>query len=280
MKQRILSYFITKKLWLVGAFSFAVIGGFLFHLFATVQIEAQSPSNFLPEPEIADSNSFDVIQTVPVGQLQTTDAKEIVVAFNQPLIPLGKVDSSDLEPFKIEPKINGKFRWYGSSVAAFLPSEPLEPGRSYSILVPAGLKDLEGRSLKQARSFSFHTDPLKLSYTTPTNGSMIEYNQTIFVKFNMAVSKEMVKPFIELTANNRPLNFSIEPANADYYFSEDESIQQAIEIRPTVALPRDAKIELSLKKGLPLLNGKPGLIADENISFNTPGPVTVELFDN
>ena len=277
MNQRILSYFITKRLWLIGVFSFAAIGGFLFYLFATAQIEAQSPSGFLPEPEIADSNSFDVIQTVPIGQLQTTDAKEIVVAFNQPLIPLGKVDSSDLEPFKIEPKLNGKFRWYGSSVAAFLPSEPLEPGRSYSILVPAGLKDIEGRSLKQARSFSFHTKPLTVLYTEPSKESMIEYDQSIFIEFNLPVSKDNIKPFIELTANNNRINFSIDVASNREYSSNDESIQQGIEVRPTVSLPRNSKIKLVLKKGLPLTNGKPGLIADETITLNTPGPVTVSL---
>lgn len=237
-------------------------------------IEARNPT-YLPEP-ISDPNTFEVVQAVPQGDLPAAAAREIVVSFSQPVIPLGKVDSSSVEPFKLDPPVSGRFRWYGSSVAAFVPSAPLEAGRSYSIVVPATLKDLEGRSIKEGRSFAFETQGLKLSYLSPGDKSTIDYNPTFSASFNLPVSADGAKGFIDLWAGGEKVDFRVQYPEGDDS-SEDESKEQRLLIQPTSALPRGARVVLRLRPGLPMKGQAGGLQEQAIRNYDTYGPVSVDL---
>ncbi|EHQ05470.1 alpha-2-macroglobulin domain protein [Leptonema illini DSM 21528] len=274
MKNR-LAFFSSSKSRLLFLIAATALGGFAFF---TAKMEAQTPPGYLPEPDI-DSNSLQVIQAVPAGQLPSTAAKEIVVSFNQALIPLGKVDSSDLKPFRIEPEISGRFRWYGSSVAAFLPDGPLKAGTHYTIIVPAGLKDLQGRALKADRTFSFHTEALKVDYMYPSDGVTVDYTPSIRVRFNLPVDPSTAKPFVEMRAGNTTVPVELEGPDADQYIGDDDVPQQHMRIRPARPLPRGAQVTLVLKKGLPISGQEGGLAQEFTRKYQTYGPVSVTFED-
>ncbi len=238
------------------------------------QMEAQSPAAYLPEPAV-DSNSLEVLQAIPSGQVPSTAVKEIVVSFNQALIPLGKVDSSDLKPFRIEPKISGRFRWYGSSVAAFLPDNPLQPGVQYRIVVPAGLKDLKGRRLKADRTFSFQTEALKLDYLYPSATNRIGYTPSFSMRFNLPVDPERALRFIKLRAGNAVLPVKLDTSGPSYAAPGEE--QRYLVVTPAKPLPRNATVTLVLQKGLPIAGQNGGLPKAFSRTYRTYGPVSVSL---
>lgn len=260
---------------LVSSLVATALGGFAFF---TAKMEAQTPPGYLPEPDI-DSNSLQVIQAVPVGQLPSTAIQEIVVSFNQSIIPLGSVDSSDLKPFRIEPEIPGRFRWYGSSVAAFLPERPLRAGVEYRLIVSKGLKDLQGRELKSDYINSFSTEGLKVSYIYPSQEDPIDYTPSILVNFNLPVDLSAVKPYVLMTAGNTVIPVALEGPRADQYIPEDDDPHRYMTIRPQKPLPRGSRVTLVLKKGLPIAGQDGGLAEDFTVVYQTRGPLSVTLLN-
>ncbi|MCB1140273.1 MAG: hypothetical protein KDK23_16060, partial [Leptospiraceae bacterium] len=76
-----------------------VLSGFLLLLVAGLWKAFDRPlealpaaiTNPLPEPEMPDPNVLQIIQASPQGKLETAQLdQEIVVVFNQPMVPLGR----------------------------------------------------------------------------------------------------------------------------------------------------------------------------------------------
>ncbi len=64
-----------------------------------------------------------VTSAAPEGELQTLEqANEIRVVFSEPMIVIGKVPQPLRPPFvRIEPAIEGTFRWSGTNTLIFRP---------------------------------------------------------------------------------------------------------------------------------------------------------------
>jgi Tol biopolymer transport system component len=63
---------------------------------------------------------------------------------------------SDDDPIQLSPPVAGRVRWDGRTVA-FLPNEPLEPGQTYTVTIPAGLQSQQGRPLLEPIQWQFTT---------------------------------------------------------------------------------------------------------------------------
>jgi Tol biopolymer transport system component len=63
---------------------------------------------------------------------------------------------SDDDPIQLSPPVAGRVRWDGRTVA-FLPNEPLEPGQTYTVTIPAGLESQQGRPLLEPIQWQFTT---------------------------------------------------------------------------------------------------------------------------
>jgi len=63
---------------------------------------------------------------------------------------------SEQEPIQLSPPVAGSVRWDGR-IIAFLPTEPLAPGTTYSVIIPAGLQSQQGRPLLTPIQWQFTT---------------------------------------------------------------------------------------------------------------------------
>jgi TolB protein len=63
---------------------------------------------------------------------------------------------SDQEPIQLSPPAAGTVRWDGRTIA-FLPHEPLDPGVTYTVTIPAGLQSQQGRPLLRPIQWQFTT---------------------------------------------------------------------------------------------------------------------------
>ena len=280
------AYFQTHgKRGILPAFSAVFLSGLLLLLLTGIWRAANPALEALPaaitnplqEPEAPNPNILQVIQGSPRGLLETAQLdQEIVVVFNHPMVPLGRVEEAKREVIKIEPEIDGAIRWYGTRVAAFIPEAPLKPGSSYTVTV-AKQKALNGKEMTGSYSFQFRTPPLKMHYSYPYSGNRIPYDQDFKLYFNYPVSLNDIKRMGRLMADGRPVAFEVsydlDPDDA----TESDVTRSSVRIVPSARLPRDAKVQLILKKGLPPIDGNDGLEQDTIIHYQTYGPLQVSL---
>ncbi|MEQ8353432.1 MAG: alpha-2-macroglobulin family protein [Leptospiraceae bacterium] len=282
------AYFrIHGRAGIIPAVAFVFLSGFLSLLLAGLWRAVDRPlealpaaiSNPLEEPGAPNPNILEVIQASPRGLLETAQLEqEIIVVFNHPMVPLGRVEEAKRESFRIEPAIKGKIRWYGTRVAAFIPEEPLKPGSSYKITVPEQ-KALNGKEMAKSYSFSFRTPPLKLHYSYPYSGNRIRYEEEFKLYFNYPVSIRDIQRMGKILANGRPVGFeaTYRMDDSDDSDLESEESRSRVRLIPKEELPRNAKIQIILGKGLPPEGGNDGLEQEAVITYQTYGPLEVSL---
>ncbi|MBQ1661931.1 MAG: Ig-like domain-containing protein, partial [Treponema sp.] len=106
-----------------------------------------------PNEEVPSSVSFPSVQ----------------IQFSKPVVPLQKlgepITKSDV--VTISPKLNGVFRWYGTSLLSFDCSDALIPQKEYAITVNPDLKSADGTAISGPVCYTFHTEELKLKSVVP-----------------------------------------------------------------------------------------------------------------
>lgn len=110
------------------------------------------------QSEISVENSpFEVLMVSP-STTSVADVQQLSVTFNKPVVPLGDYEklAKDFQ-FSVVPKVACQWRWLNSSTIACQLNTPLPPSTSYKIIVPAGIKALDGTSLKTEKSETFTT---------------------------------------------------------------------------------------------------------------------------
>ncbi|MDR2422560.1 MAG: hypothetical protein LBE01_04205 [Deltaproteobacteria bacterium] len=121
------------------------------------QGESPSPSPNQPElgleafPPVSDQE-LRILQFQPSGQVQSLS--QVIVAFNQPMIPLGQYDKVPAGALELTPTIPGQTRWLNEYVLAFVPEKPLTGSLNLTAKVKAGLKSLVGTELAEGASIS------------------------------------------------------------------------------------------------------------------------------
>lgn len=230
--------------------------------------------NLQSDPEVSKkyaNTSLEIVQSSPQGMVSVNDlSREIVVVFNQPMVPLAKLKNITSGVLKVTPGIKGRYRWYGSRVNSFIPSEKMKPGTRYTVTIPASTRSLSKQTLKKDYTFSFKSPALKFSYSSPYKNSTIQYNQEFMVHFNYPVKISEIKKYINLQSNGISRGFNISrPKN--------NNNSRSVLIKPDSNFPRDARISLTLNKGLPPDGGNAGLEKEITLLFKTYGPLKAEL---
>lgn len=234
------------------------------------------------EPPAPRTDILTIIQYSPSGPISSGDSgREIVVVYNQPIIPLATLKKTARSTFQISPPIKGKFKWHGSRVNAFIPEAGYDPGTRYTVTVPAGLQAINGMKLEKEFSFTFQTPPLQVSSVSPYRDSDIEYEKPFVVRFNYPVSPQEVKKYTQLTAEGQEHPFKItynqSPNEEGISSSEAADRKKSLEITPAKPFPRDAKVVLSIRSGLLPMKGNMGLEKDYNVTYKTYGPLHVKI---
>ncbi len=114
----------------------------------------------------AGDKTLEVVQAGPAGEIHNLqEANEIRVLFSEPMVALGKIPEPVAAPFfKINPAVEGSFRWSGTRLLIFTPShsETLPYATKYTVTVDAPASSLEGSRLAKPYQFSFTTPTVHL----------------------------------------------------------------------------------------------------------------------
>lgn len=241
----------------------------------------------IPEGEKRD---VEVLYVAPSGGTEhLAEVREIMVSFNQPMVPLEGVPEFESKgPLDIKPEIKGRYRWRGTSTLYFIPDEPLVGGTQYTCTVPRGTKSLMGSFLKSDYSWEFTTARPDLINSRPyDNDNWIELDHNIYLLFNQKMSPDKAKQYIELITRSsdgfekhrafktRVMTQAEEEARGSYWKPE-----KTIVLDPDKDLPIENEIMITLKEGLPAALGNYGMEHERTVIFYTYNNFRFEGLDD
>ncbi len=164
-----------------------------------------------------DEDGLFVMDFQPAGQLPTAvKYPAVYVQFSKPVVPVAKLgqpsDKSDL--MKIEPPLEGVFRWYGTSLLSFDASEAIIPQREYTVTLSDSIVSVDGSPISGQRIFTFRTEPLKLESITPgykaaldgfwvdNNDLPVEDARSLALYFSYPVETREIAKYLEIVDGN------------------------------------------------------------------------------
>lgn len=95
------------------------------------------------------------------------------ITFSKPVMSLESIEDSKAHPrppvARIEPAIEGEWRWLGSASAEFVPKAQVPYSTPYRVTVLKGLRAIDGSELKSDYVFNFRTPTVNLESISPAN---------------------------------------------------------------------------------------------------------------
>lgn len=170
------------------------------------------------------------------------------VLFSEPVAALEALNKQEAtsEYVSITPKINGVFRWKGSSLLCFDASEPCEPQGYYTISVNPQMKSLYGKQIEGETTFTTAATALKITWFAvglkyaeekhvrfDNNDVPPEAAKDILVQFNYDIEAQKAAAISTITAGNKKLNFTTAQGKPDvvaYHITDELAAQTNVKI--------------------------------------------------
>lgn len=217
----------------------------------------------------------------PHGELPAElEYPSVWVLFSQPIVPVSRLgssaDGSDI--LKIEPHLDGIYRWYGTKLLSFEASEKGLPQHIYNIRINDQLVSLCGKQLSGRSSFSFHTEYLSLVSVVPGRGGVFTKDEVpvseasrISLVFNYPVNLEVISKYIKVSSKGKNYQFNIErPKDPEGRLSKEELSRYAV-LELIGDLEEDSRVSVLMIKGARSEFSYIGTPVDEEKSFKTFG---------
>ena len=249
-----------------------------------------SVNYFSPSPEGSDGEGvyesddpMEVADRGPEGALPEENGCPVIyAALTQPAVPLSRLGAvlTDYPYLEIDPPAEGVYRWYGSRLISFEPSEKLLSEQEYRVTVKKGLPSLGGKTLSRDVTFSFFTEPLDVTAFypgtpgEPWQGDLEEIPpeaaRKITVCFNHDIDPGVVTTYLKISSRLGDHGYTASPP-------EGEELPLSF-INRTLVLTLDElpetgdRVILSLPKGSRSREGGTGLGEEISRSFTTLSP--------
>jgi alpha-2-macroglobulin len=134
-----------------------------------------------------------VVSVGPEGEIAALEeAREIRIAFSEPMLPLGVIPRRVQPAFvKISPALPGTYRWSGTTILIFTPDpkRPLPFATTFQITIDRSATAASGRTLARSATFRFTTPTVKLlSADWYRRGGRYDGALVVALRFNQRVS--------------------------------------------------------------------------------------------
>jgi uncharacterized protein YfaS (alpha-2-macroglobulin family) len=160
--------------------------------------------------------TLQVTQVFPLDGATGVEASSLITAmFNRPVVPLAtsQDQANQVQPLSISPQVAGQGEWLNTSTYIFRPDEPLVGNTTYSVSVPAGLRDVSGSDesqLAQSVSWKFTTEAPSVDriavpdlITHPQDYySDMPLNATFSIRFRQPMDQSSTQSAFSLMSND------------------------------------------------------------------------------
>lgn len=257
----------------------------------TIQAAFALPATDAPPAPVATSAPLEVTRFVPEGEVELAPA--LSVTFSQPMVAVSsQTEAAAIVPVTLTPQPQGKWRWLGAQTLVFQPDA--EGGRlpmatNYTVTIPAGTKSALGNLLREAKTFTFATPPLKFENFSPGESSTSAARDSlIFLEFNQRIDQSSVLEHLKL----RPAGVaaSLRLATPEE-IAADPGVSELVKAAPPGrslvaravaangatkdALPADTQIKIVLSPGARSAEGPRATVKEESLTFKTHGLLKV-----
>jgi alpha-2-macroglobulin len=204
----------------------------------------------IAQPAVSDT--LKIRRMTPTG-LDVPTGQQIVITFNQPVVPLGRMERDATEiPITITPALQCQWRWLNSTnLACQLDDEnALKPATRYEVYVAPGIMTESKQTLNAPFHATFITERPTISYTSFQTWQAPGMPK-IWVNFNQTVTPESVAQHLYFQKPNKervPVRVELPPNDKDEPFSLKHS--SAWIVSPQILLPLDTKIILRVESGI------------------------------
>ncbi len=224
-----------------------------------------------------------ILSAAPNGQVSDVDESRVAqVVFNQPMVALegvGWLDTTKAGPIVLEPQVRGRYRWKGTDVLEFTPTEPFPLNTQFAARIPAGTRSaVSGARLAQDYRWTFSTPRPEVTDVRPwpkTTAQDCKYaafrsDQTIYVHFSDPIDAKRCVPFVQLNPFS-PLELSTPDSlnEIQNYFGWCENKEDVLRIRPKTQWALNTGYRVILKAGLPGKVGHMGMAQADTFQFAT-----------
>ena len=250
----------------------------------TVIEEQFPPQETIPTPQAGSIQPLEVVRFAPQGEIPL--APFVSVTFNQPMVPLGRLNDLTAKdvPVVITPELSGTWRWLGTKTLTFEYDsdliDRLPKSTEYTVSIPAGTKSVNGGVLAEAITWSFSTPAPKVISMYPENIPQA-LEPLIFLHFDQRIDPAKVLDTITLYAGAGKAELRL--ATEDE-IKADENIQKMVEnategrwmvFRANQALLPDTTVSITVGPGTPSAEGPLVTTTSQSFSFQTYAPLRV-----
>jgi len=176
-----------------------------------------------------------LLMTPNDGSTEITADTKINIMFDRPLTGLTTLEAGreNFPAIKIEPQVNGRFKWLGTSAIQFIPDN-LALATTYKVTIPKGTEVLDGGYTEEEFTSSFETirpDVGGFTTTDTQNSSQVSTHSHFVLNFNQKVDLDSAGQMIKL--NRTENNKNVEEAIQLRYYNLDDwkrDQQRAVEL--------------------------------------------------
>lgn len=201
-------------------------------------LESELPKELLDVLPVGEKRPVEIVMTSPQNELDSLEqAQNVVISFNQPMVPLRPVSTDRTVDFvEISPKLEGRFRWKGTATLVFEPKTALPYATHYKVTVKQGVKSWSGQQLAKDYSFDFTTPTVMLHHSVPqAQSSWQGVQDPIYLHFNQPVRPQDVQAAVELRQEGKSF-----PVDVRAYTEEDRKTEtHTAELQDAYDVPRD-----------------------------------------
>ena len=181
--------------------------------------------------------------------------------------------------------MEGEWRWIGSASVEFVPKTPLPFATRFTVTVPAGLKGVDGSTLREAYGWSFDTPGPKLESSTPAaSWRWLKPSQDVVLVFNQAVvePEKSISVRVGPEGTAWPITVTTRPAPAAPEEAERPgknffaSRRTEVTLKLGKALPLATELELVVAPTLRAKEGPITLEQEVRLPYRTYGPARIE----
>lgn len=268
MKTKLLPFLLLS---VISALVFCLVPG------APPQSAVAVSATTLRDAAPRDESALSVLECGPQGEVSDrAEARTIHVTFDRKMVPMELPGEAVVGLFRIEPAVRGKFRWTGTQTLTFVADTALPLSTEYDVIVPAGVKALDGFALKEDYRFRFMTPLIRVAgLDVGPDPEDCGARDPFFIRFTQGVRLDAAEKIRVADAAGMRVPIRVRRATKPEISTRWNGLDRAmvLAVEPCGSWPENERLAIRIAKDLRGAEGSLGMPEDHSTTVKIAGPL-------